>query len=125
MGFFDELKKSLFGEQPQGQQRRRRTSSASSKDKPPVSRQTKQKPRQQRQPIKKKKRAPAKPKKKSYQAPSADGTIVIEYLNYAGELKQFIGDPKSIVRKGNHFSVRVPCGQFYAHSLQRGQGHQN
>ena len=53
---------------------------------------------------------PAKPrkrKKKEYQAPTANGTIVIEYLNYAGELKQFIGDPKSIVRKGNHFSVRV------------------
>ena len=46
-------------------------------------------------------------KKKEYQAPTANGTIVIEYLNYAGELKQFIGDPKSIVRKGNHFSVRV------------------
>jgi len=46
-------------------------------------------------------------KKKEYQAPAANGTIVIEYLNYAGELKQFIGDPKSIVRKGNHFSVRV------------------
>ena len=38
----------------------------------------------------------AKPKKKSYQPPSTDKTIVIEYLNYAGELKQFIGDPKSI-----------------------------
>ncbi len=53
---------------------------------------------------------PAKPrkrKKKEYQPPAANGTIVIEYLNYAGELKQFIGDPKSIVRKGNHFSVRV------------------
>ncbi len=55
---------------------------------------------------------PAKPrkrkkKKREYQAPAANGTIVIEYLNYAGELKQFIGDPKSIVRKGNHFSVRV------------------
>lgn len=49
----------------------------------------------------------AKPKKKSYQPPSTDKTIVIEYLNYAGELKQFIGDPKSIVRKGNHFSIRV------------------
>ena len=36
MGFFDELKKSLFGEQPQRQQRRRRTSSANSKDKPPI-----------------------------------------------------------------------------------------
>ena len=46
-------------------------------------------------------------KKKEYQPPAADGMIVIEYLNYAGELKQFIGDPKSIVRKGNHFSVRV------------------
>ena len=46
-------------------------------------------------------------KKKEYQPPAANGTIVIEYLNYAGELKQFIGDPKSIVRKGNHFSVRV------------------
>jgi len=46
-------------------------------------------------------------KKKEYQAPAANGTIVIEYLNYAGELKQFICDPKSIVRKGNHFSVRV------------------
>ena len=56
---------------------------------------------------------PAKPRKrkprkrKEYQPPAANGTIVIEYLNYAGELKQFIGDPKSIVRKGNHFSVRV------------------
>ena len=46
-------------------------------------------------------------KKKTYQPPSSDKTIVIEYLNYAGELKQFIGDPKSIRRKGNHFSVRV------------------
>ena len=46
-------------------------------------------------------------KKKTYQPPSSDKTIVIEYLNYAGDLKQFIGDPKSIRRKGNHFSVRV------------------
>ena len=46
-------------------------------------------------------------RKKGYTAPTADGTIVIEYLNYAGDLKQFIGDPKSIRRKGNHFSVRV------------------
>ena len=108
MGFFDELKKSLFGEQPQGQQRRRRTSSASSKDKPPVLRKTKEKSRREKKPTKKKKTpAPAKPKKKAYQPPSTDKTIVIEYLNYAGELKQFIGDPKSIVRKGNHFSVRV------------------
>ena len=113
MGFFDELKKSLFGEQPQGRQRRRRTSSASSKDKPPVLRQTKEKSRRKKKPTKrktakkKKAPAPAKPKKKAYQSPSADKTIVIEYLNYAGELKQFIGDPKSIVRKGNHFSVRV------------------
>tara|TARA_Y100000588_G_scaffold37504_1_gene35936 strand:+ start:1558 stop:2574 length:1017 start_codon:yes stop_codon:yes gene_type:complete len=55
---------------------------------------------------------PAKPrqqkkKKKEYQPPAADGTIVIEYLNFAGDLKQFIGDPKSIRRRGNHFSVRV------------------
>jgi len=113
MGFFDELKKSLFGEQPQGQQRRRRTSSASSKDKPPVLRKTKDKSRREKKPTKrkttKKKKAPvpAKPRKKAYQPPSTDKTIVIEYLNYAGELKQFIGDPKSIVRKGNHFSVRV------------------
>ena len=113
MGFFDELKKSLFGEQPQGRQRRRRTSSASSKDKPPVLRQTKEKSRRKKKPTKrktakkKKAPAPAKPKKKAYQSPSAVKTIVIEYLNYAGELKQFIGDPKSIVRKGNHFSVRV------------------
>ena len=46
-------------------------------------------------------------KKKTYQPPSSDKTIVIESLNYAGDLKQFIGDPKSIRRKGNHFSVRV------------------
>lgn len=46
-------------------------------------------------------------KKKTYQPPSSDKTIVIEYLNYAGDLKQFIGDPKSIRRRGNHFSVRV------------------
>ena len=46
-------------------------------------------------------------KKKTYQPPSSDKTIIIEYLNYAGDLKQFIGDPKSIRRKGNHFSVRV------------------
>ena len=46
-------------------------------------------------------------RKKGYTTPTADGTIVIEYLNYAGDLKQFIGDPKSIRRKGNHFSVRV------------------
>ena len=113
MGFFDELKKSLFGEQPQEQQRRRRTSSASSKDKPPVLRKTKEKSRREKKPTKrktakkKKAPAPAKPKKKAYQPPSTDKTIVIEYLNYADELKQFIGDPKSIVRKGNHFSVRV------------------
>ena len=56
-------------------------------------------------PAKPRKRKPRK--KKEYQPPAANGTIVIEYLNYAGELKQFIGDPKSIVRKGNHFSVRV------------------
>ena len=46
-------------------------------------------------------------KKKTYQSPKAEKTIVIEYLNWAGELKQFIGDPKSIRRRGNHFSVRV------------------
>lgn len=46
-------------------------------------------------------------KKKTYQPPEAGNTIVIEYLNYAGDLKQFIGDPKSIRRRGNHFSVRV------------------
>ena len=46
-------------------------------------------------------------KKKTYQPPSSDKTIVIEYLNFQGDLKQFIGDPKSIRRKGNHFSVRV------------------
>ena len=108
MGFFDELKKSLFGEQPQGQQRRRRTSSSISIDKPPVLRKTKEKSRREKKPTKKKKApAPAKPKKKAYQPPSTDKTIVIEYLNYAGELKQFVGDPKSIIRKGNHFSVRV------------------
>ena len=45
--------------------------------------------------------------KKGYTAPTADSTIVIEYLNFEGDLKQFIGDPKSIRRKGNHFSVRV------------------
>jgi len=50
---------------------------------------------------------PIKPKKKTYQPPSSDKTIVIEYLNFQGDLKQFIGDPKSIRRKGNHFSVRV------------------
>ena len=59
-------------------------------------------PSQRKQPKRKRKR-----KKKEYQPPAASGTIVIEYLNYADELKQFIGDPKSIVRKGNHFSVRV------------------
>ena len=48
-----------------------------------------------------------KPSKKSYTPPEAANTIVIEYLNYAGDLKQFIGDPKSIRRRGNHFSVRV------------------
>ena len=47
------------------------------------------------------------PKKQGYKAPDASKTIVIEYLNYAGDLKQFIGDPKSIRRRGNHFSVRV------------------
>ena len=47
------------------------------------------------------------PKKQGYKAPDASETIVIEYLNYAGELKQFIGYPKSIRRRGNHFSVRV------------------
>jgi hypothetical protein len=73
MGFFDNLKKAIFGE-----------------------------PTLPEKPAK-----PRKRKKKEYQAPTANGTIVIEYLNYAGELKQFIGDPKSIVRKGNHFSVRV------------------
>ncbi|MDP7011262.1 MAG: ribosomal protein L7/L12 [Verrucomicrobiota bacterium] len=103
MGFFDELKKSLFGEQPQGQQRRRRTSSASSKDKPPFLRKTKEKSRREKKPTKRK----TAKKKKAYQPPSTDKTIVIEYLNYAGELKQFVGDPKSIIRKGNHFSVRV------------------
>ena len=46
-------------------------------------------------------------KKKTYQSPKAQETIIIEYLNWAGDLKQFIGDPKSIRRKGNHFSVRV------------------
>jgi len=184
MGFFDELKKSIFGEQPQRQQRRRRTSSANSKDKPPILSQIKKgpykiilmndggkkidcikavrgirselglkeakeivesvpviflegvsrneakrvkqqlesagasvsieklEPSESEQPKKtrhkkKKAPAPAKPKKKTYQPPSTDKTIVIEYLNYAGELKQFIGDPKSIIRKGNHFSVRV------------------
>jgi large subunit ribosomal protein L7/L12 len=59
-----------------------------------------------------------KPKKKTYQPPSSDKTIVIEYLNYAGELKQFIGDPKSIVRKGNHFSIRV-APSFKRISLNR------
>jgi large subunit ribosomal protein L7/L12 len=59
-----------------------------------------------------------KPKKKTYQPPSANKTIVIEYLNYAGELKQFIGDPKSIVRKGNHFSIRV-APSFKRISLNR------
>ena len=58
-------------------------------------------------PAKPRKRKRKPKKKKEYQPPAADGTIVIEYLNYAGELKQFICDPKSIVRKGNHFSVRV------------------
>ena len=48
-----------------------------------------------------------KRKKKEYQPPAAGDTIIIEYLNYAGDLKQFIGDPKSIRRRGNHFSVRV------------------
>jgi len=61
---------------------------------------------------------PIKPKKKTYQPPSSDKTIVIEYLNYAGELKQFIGDPKSIVRKGNHFSIRV-APSFKRISLNR------
>lgn len=60
------------------------------------------KPTQPAKPAKSRKR-----KKKEYQPPTADGTIVIEYLNYAGDLKQFIGDPKSIRRRGNHFSVRV------------------
>ena len=46
-------------------------------------------------------------RKKGHTAPTADSTIVIEYLNFEGDLKQFIGDPKSIRRKGNHFSVRV------------------
>ena len=67
------------------------------------------------------KKSPApikKPKKKTYQPPSSDKTIVIEYLNYAGELKQFIGDPKSIVRKGNHFSIRV-APSFKRISLNR------
>ena len=59
-----------------------------------------------------------KPKRKTYQPPSSDRTIVIEYLNYAGELKQFIGDPKSIVRKGNHFSIRV-APSFKRISLNR------
>ena len=59
-----------------------------------------------------------KTKKKTYQSPSADKTIIIEYLNYAGELKQFIGDPKSIVRKGNHFSIRV-APSFKRISLNR------
>ena len=54
-----------------------------------------------------KKKSPKGKRKKGYTAPTADGTIVIEYLNYAGDLKQFICDPKSIRRKGNHFSVRV------------------
>lgn len=45
--------------------------------------------------------------KKEYQPPAAGDTIIIEYLNYAGDLKQFIGDPKSIRCRGNHFSVRV------------------
>ena len=62
------------------------------------------KPAKPTQPAKPRKR---KKKKKEYQPPAADGTIVIEYLNYAGDLKQFIGDPKSIRRRGNHFSVRV------------------
>ena len=67
---------------------------------------------------KKEEPAPIKPKKKTYQPPSSDKTIVIEYLNYAGELKQFIGDPKSIVRKGNHFSIRV-APSFKRISLNR------
>ena len=45
--------------------------------------------------------------KKGYTAPACDKTIVIEYLNFQGDLKQFIGDPKSIRRRGNHFSIRV------------------
>jgi len=77
MGLFDDLKRALVGEP---------------------------KPKKTAKP-RKRKRKPKK--KKEYQPPAANGTIVIEYLNYAGELKQFIGDPKSIVRRGNHFSVRV------------------
>lgn len=46
-------------------------------------------------------------RKKGYTAPASDKTIVIEYLNFQGDLKQFIGDPKSIRRRGNHFSIRV------------------
>ena len=46
-------------------------------------------------------------RKQGYTAPASDKTIVIEYLNFQGDLKQFIGDPKSIRRRGNHFSIRV------------------
>ena len=55
----------------------------------------------------KKENPPTGKRKKGYTAPASDKTIVIEYLNFQGDLKQFIGDPKSIRRRGNHFSIRV------------------
>jgi len=124
MGLFDELKKALLGggeeQRPSNVVRRRQEaepkappviggeeqpiSKAEPEEIPPVlGASSEQPPRTKPQSAKPK----AKKKKKQYQAPGPEQTIVIEYLNYAGELKQFIGDPKSIVRKGNHFSVRV------------------
>ena len=53
--------------------------------------------------------------KKGYTAPTADSTIVIEYLNFEGDLKQFIGDPKSIREKVITFPYgwHLPLSAFH------------
>ena len=107
MGLFDDLIKKFVGDgsnqssttQPAKVERRKTAPKKTSQTKPSSAAPESDK-------TQKKKSSNGK-RKKGYTAPTADGTIVIEYLNYAGDLKQFIGDPKSIRRKGNHFSVRV------------------
>ena len=53
--------------------------------------------------------------KKGYTAPTADSTIVIEYLNFEGDLKQFIGDPNPSGEKAitSPYGWHLPLSAFH------------